>query len=128
MQIERDADQPADLRHWLGDFQNRFNVNNRAMKLAKGWNRQIRLEPVDNGKRYTMLIRDAQVHEIVDGEPPEASDDQLVRLRANEDILCDIFSGNYNPSTALLDGVLEVYSDSRDKVKLEALAMVIWAL
>ena len=28
----------------------------------------------------------------------------------------------------LLDGVLEVYSDSRDKVKLEALALIIWGL
>jgi len=128
MQMERAADQPGGLSHWLGDFQNRFNSNTRAAKLTKGWDRQILLEPVDNSKRYTMLVRDAQVHEIVDGDPPDANDDKIVRLRASEDILCDIFSGNYNPSTALLDGVLEVYSDSRDKVKLEALALIIWGL
>jgi putative sterol carrier protein len=128
MQIERAAGHTADLWYWLGDFQHRFNTNTRATKLSKGWDRQIFLEAADNPKRYTMLIRESQLREILDGTPPDANDDKVVRLRANDDILCDIFSGNYNPSTALLDGVLEVYSDSRDKVKLEALAMVIWGL
>jgi putative sterol carrier protein len=128
MQIAQSPVQAAGLWHWLGDFQSRFNVNVRAGKLTKGWDRQILLEPSDNARQYTMLIRDAKLNEIVDGGPPDSNDDKIVRLRASEDILCDIFSGNYNPSTALLDGVLEVYSDSRDKVKLEALAMVIWGL
>lgn len=128
MLIENPAGRPADLRGWLDDFQARFNGNNRVSKLAKGWDRQILLETADSAKRYTMLVRDAQLNTIVDGGPPAGNDDRLVTLRANEDILADIFSGNYNPSTALLDGVLEVYSDSRDKVKLEALAMVIWGL
>jgi putative sterol carrier protein len=118
----------ADLRHWLGDFQTRFNSNTRAAKLAKGWDRQILLESTDSAKRYTMLVRDAQLREVINGGPPDANDEGVVTLRANEGILSEIFSGNYNPSTALLDGVLEVYSDARDKVKLEALAMVIWGL
>ncbi len=123
MQIAQSPEQ-AGLWHWLGDFQNRFNVNVRAGKLTKGWDRQILLEPLDNARRYTMLIRGARLDEIVDGGPPDSNDDKIVRLRASEDILCDIFSGNYNPSTALLDGVLKVDSDSHEKVKLKALAIV----
>jgi len=52
----------------------------------------------------------------------------LVHLQAEEDVLNEIFSGKYNPATALVDGALAVYSADRDKVKLEALAMVIWRL
>ena len=128
MLVENPLGRPADLRGWLDDFQSRFNSNSRAGKLAKGWDRQILLEAADSAKRYTMLVRDAQLGMIVEGGPSAGNADRLVTLRANEDILTNIFSGNYNPSTALLDGVLEVYSDSRDKVKLEALAMVIWGL
>jgi putative sterol carrier protein len=119
---------PPDLRHWLGDFQRRFNSNSRAEKLTKTWDRQILLEALDTGARHTLVIRGSRLTDLLDGGPPDQADERLVRLRADEDVLVDIFSGNYNPSTALLDGVLEVYSDARDKVKLEALAMVIWGL
>ncbi len=127
MKMEQPAGQVADLRYWLGDFQTRFNGNNRAVKLTKGWDRDILLEALDSGKRYTMMVRESKLTDILASEP-QSKDETLVTLRANEDILTQIFSGNYNPSTALIDGVLEVYSDGRDKVKLEALAMVIWGI
>jgi hypothetical protein len=126
MKLEQPADQVADLGYWLTDFQTRFNTNARALKLTKGWDRDILLEALDSGKRYTMVVRESKLKDIFPTAPQNTPDETLVTLRANEDILTQIFSGNYNPSTALIDGVLEVYSDSRDKVKLEALAMVIW--
>jgi len=52
----------------------------------------------------------------------------VVHLQAEQDVLQQIFAGQYNPATALVDGALAVYSADRDKVKLEALAMVIWRL
>ena len=117
----------ADLRHWLGDFQSRFNDNARARKLSTGWDRQIFVEPSDREAAYTLAITGAAVAEIREGGP-NLPDDRLVTMRASDDVLRDIFSGHYNPSNALLDGLLEVYSDTRDKVKLEALAMVVWGM
>jgi hypothetical protein len=116
------------LRSALDDFQRRFNENRRAVKLATGWDRQILLEPTDSSERYAMLIRGAALQSITDDPPADTKDDRIVRLCGTGETLTAIFMGAYNPSTALLDGMLEVYSDTRDKVKLEALAMVIWGL
>jgi hypothetical protein len=116
------------LREALDDFQRRFNSNSRAIKLATGWDRQLALEATDAPARYAMTIRNAQLERIFDGGPENPRDDRIVRLCASEQVLTAIFLGKYNPSTALLDGMLEVYSDARDKVRLEAMAMVIWGI
>jgi hypothetical protein len=118
----------TDLRSCLEDFQQRFNTNPRVKKLVKNWQRQIMVDPVDTGRVMTMLIADEELHTIVDGPPPQADDEFLVHLQADDQTLVEIFSGNYNPSNALLDGLLSVFSNDKDKVKLEALAMVIWGL
>jgi putative sterol carrier protein len=117
----------TDLKACLEDFQGRFNTNGRAKKLVKNWNREVLVESTDTGTTYTMVIEDEALHEIREGGP-DFEDDDLVHLQASEETLTKIFSGNYNPSTALLDGMLSVFSNDRDKVKLEALAMVIWGL
>jgi len=39
-----------------------------------------------------------------------------------------VFSGDYNPAHALIDGELAVFSNEKDKVKLEAITMVIWGM
>jgi hypothetical protein len=116
------------LRSALDDFQRRFNENRRAVKLATGWDRQILLEPTDSSERYAMLILGASLQSVTDDPPDDPRDSKIVRMCATGETLTAIFMGDYNPSTALLDGMLEVYSDTRDKVKLEALAMVIWGL
>lgn len=116
------------LAYWLRDFQSRFNANPRAAKLAAGWDRHLLVDPTDGGARYTLDVTDARVSDVREGDCGTAGDERLITMSAEEDTLIDIFSGGYNPSTALIDGQLEVYSDSRDKVKLEALAMVIWGL
>jgi putative sterol carrier protein len=118
----------TDLRSCLEDFQERFNTNPQARKLAKNWTRQIQIESIDAGDVFTLLTDDGELQRILDGPPPNCDDDFLVHLQASNDTLIEIFSGNYNPSTALLDGMLSVFSNDKDKVKLEALAMVIWGL
>jgi putative sterol carrier protein len=127
MAIQEPAAQSTSLRESLEDFQARFNTNERAKKLVKNWNRQIYIEPTDGGDSYTMKVDDQVLHTIAEG-PPEGEDDFLVHLQAENATLVEIFSGNYNPSTALLDGMLSVFSNDRDKVKLEACAMVIWGM
>jgi len=49
-------------------------------------------------------------------------------LQAAQEALVRIFTGKYNPAHALIDGALAVFSGERDKVKLEAIAMIIWRM
>lgn len=116
------------LEYWLKDFQARFNANGRAIKLATGWDRQLFIDATDTGAQYTLTVEGARLSTIRAGAVDPHEDERLVTMSAEEGTLVDIFRGEYNPSTALIDGQLEVYSDSRDKVKLEALALVIWGI
>lgn len=127
MLTEGPAAQFTDLKECLEDFQQRFNTNGRVRKLVKNWDRQVMVEATDTGAIYTMYVEDAQMRRIEEGRS-EGDDEYLVHLQASNETLMEIFSGNYNPSTALLDGMLSVFSNERDKVKLEACAMVIWGL
>ena len=127
MLTEGPATQFTDLRECLEDFQQRFNTNGRVRKLVKNWDRQVLVEATDTGAVYTMYVEDAEMRRIEEGRS-EGDDEYLVHLQASNETLMEIFSGNYNPSTALLDGMLALFSNDRDKVKLEACAMVIWGL
>ncbi|MBD0339042.1 MAG: SCP2 sterol-binding domain-containing protein [Thermoleophilia bacterium] len=127
MLTEGPAAQFTDLKECLDDFQQRFNTNERVRKLVKNWDRQVMVEATDTGAIYTMYVEDAEMRRIEEGRS-EGDDEYLVHLQATNETLMEIFSGNYNPSTALLDGMLSVFSNERDKVKLEACAMVIWGL
>ncbi len=127
MLTEGPATQFTDLKECLEDFQQRFNTNGRVRKLVKNWDRQVLVEATDTGAFYTMHIEGAELRRIDEGRA-EGDDEYLVHLQASNETLMEIFSGNYNPSTALLDGMLSVFSNERDKVKLEACAMVIWGL
>ena len=112
----------------LQDFKDRFNGNSRAQKLVKDWNRIVLLDSTDTGSKFGLVVKDQVMVEVrsMKGAAEDAVD--VVHLQAEEDVLQDIFAGRYNPATALVDGALAVFSPDRDKVKLEALAMVIWRL
>lgn len=128
MTIDGKAAQLTGLRACLEEFRNRFHANERAKKLTRNWERQVQVEAGDTGLVYTMLVADQRIHTIVDGPAPEGEDRHLVLVQGSTDVLERVFSGRYNPSKALLDGMLSVFSNDRDKVKLEALALVIWGL
>jgi len=115
----------AGLEGSLREFGERFNTNDRVKKLIKGWDRSVMLEATDTGSMFSLIIKDVELVEVrkglVEGDPP-------IHLQADEDTLQRIFTGKYNPAAALMDGALAVYSHERDKVKLEAIAMVIWGV
>ena len=127
MLTEGPATQFTDLKECLDDFQQRFNTNERVRKLVKNWDRQVMVEATDTGAVYTMTIEDAELRRIDEGRA-DGDDEYLVHLQASNETLMEIFSGSYNPSTALLDGMVSVFSNDRDKVKLEACALVIWGM
>ena len=112
----------------LYDFKARFNTNARAQKLVQGWNRLILLEATDTGTSYGLIVDGQVLKDVRRLSETDEQDEATVHLQAEEQVLKEIFSGRYNPATALTDGALAVFSPDRDKVKLEALAMVIWRL
>jgi hypothetical protein len=113
----------------LLDFQKTLNENSRVKKLIKKWNRAIFFEPTDSSELFTMVVTDQRITTVEPGHALNGmSQEDRILLQADVDTLIRIFSGDYNPATAHIDGALAVYSSDKDKVKLEAIAMVIWGL
>lgn len=117
-----------DLPDVLAEFKARFNDNPRAKKLVTGWNRMVLLDATDSGQRYALMVQDGVLVEVRKVTEFQEGAEDLVHLQADESVLSEIFSGKYNPATALVDGAMAIFSKDKDKVKLEALAMVIWRL
>lgn len=116
----------ATLEDCLNAFRATFNENARVKKLIKNWDRSIIVEATDTGATQTMMVSDLVMNEVragahEDGENP-------IHLQASQETAIRIFSGDYNPAHALIDGELAVFSSEKDKVKLEAITMVIWGM
>jgi len=122
------AVQTSSLLASLQDFQNRFNNDTRVKKLIKGWNRYLKVDGTDTGEIYTLTIKDLAVTSIEAGCTLADDDENVIALQAAQEALVRIFTGKYNPAHALIDGALAVFSGERDKVKLEAIAMIIWGM
>lgn len=110
----------------LKHFQETFNNNARVHKLIKNWDRSVIVEATDTEAVLTMMISDLAMTEVKAGAHPEG--DNSIHLQAAQDTLIRIFSGDYNPAHALIDGELAVFSSEKDKIKLEAITMVIWGM
>jgi hypothetical protein len=122
------AVQTSSLLASLQDFQNRFNNDTRVKKLIKGWNRFLKVDGTDTGEIYTLTIQDLAATNIEAGCTLADDDENVIALQASQEVLVRIFTGKYNPAHALIDGALAVFSGERDKVKLEAIAMIIWGM
>jgi hypothetical protein len=116
----------ATLHECLNDFQKRFNDHARVKKLIINWNRAILVEAPDSAAVATMVIENLMMTALKNEANP--SHENSIHLQASESTLIRIFSGQYNPSHAVLEGDLAVFASEKDKVKLEAIAVVIWGL
>ncbi|MDX6611382.1 MAG: hypothetical protein QOD75_568 [Blastocatellia bacterium] len=114
------------LADCLNAFQTTFNENARVKKLIKNWKRSIIVDATDTGAIMTMMIDDLMMNEVKEGS--HADEDYPIHLQGSQETLIRIFSGDYNPAHALIDGALAVFSNEKDKVKLEAITMVIWGM
>src|SRR5262245_51782139 len=90
------------LTDCLSDFQQRFNNHARVKKLIVKWDRSIVVEASDSAAVATMVIRELIMIEVRPGAHPAANDPIL--LQASEPTLIRIFSGDYNPAHALIEG------------------------
>ncbi|MBU8897140.1 hypothetical protein DRW03_22360 [Corallococcus sp. H22C18031201] len=116
------------LSEVLQDFQARFNDNPRAKKLVTGWDRSVLLDASNTGNKFVLAVQDHALREVRKVADFDEDAENLVHLQGDESVLTEIFSGRYNPATALVDGAISIFSSDRDKVKLEALAMILWRL
>lgn len=107
----------------LQRFQIEANAHARVASLLKGWNPTFHLECTDTGLLFSLRVKDGRVDAVCEGHS-EAS--HVIRLLANENDLKRLFSGELHPVQAHSDGVLEVYGDSKDQVKLDAITMILW--
>jgi hypothetical protein len=115
----------ATLEECLRDFRERFNDNARVKKLIAGCNRDVLVEPRDAPGAYTLTIADLEMTGVT---PGITGGKDTVHMQATEEILKRIFTGDYNPREALIDGNMELFSSPHDRVKLEDIARVIWGL
>lgn len=113
----------ASLMAALLRFQGEANAHARVASLLKGWNPTFHLECLDTGHLFSLRVKDGRVDAVSEGH---ADASHTIRLLANENDLENLFSGKLHPVQAHSDGILEVYGDSKDQVKLDAITMILW--
>lgn len=113
------------LKATLDDFQAKVNANERIGRILNGWSPNIYIEPRGADETYTLLCADNKITDVLDGRH-EA--DHFVHLAAEPAVILQVFSGELNPSEAVLDGILSVFASDKDQVKLDAITLVLWGI
>jgi hypothetical protein len=121
--LTMESGKSSSLLAGLEQFQAQANANTRVASLLKGWNPTFHLECVDTGLCFSLRVKDGRVDAVLAGHDGAG---HIIRLLANEADLLALFTGNLHPIQAHSDGILEVYGDSKDQVKLDAITMVLW--
>ena len=111
------------LKADLERFRAQANACRSLDSILKGWNPVFHLECRDGGPVYSLTVREGQVQTIAEGRLEAA---RPIHLLASEPILRQLFTGGLNPLDAHSSGELEVYGDTKDQVKLDAVVLVLW--
>jgi pyrroloquinoline-quinone synthase len=107
----------------LQRFRDLVNTHPRMKTLLKDWNRWAIVAADDSSAAFSVEFRDCQIVSIQTGI---TAPDAPIKLKATERTLTDIFRGELNPASELLDGRLQVTASDRDQVKLDAISIVLW--
>lgn len=121
MPLQQDTSPLAAL---LDDFAGQFNGHASLRSMLAGWNPQFFIQGRDHGGTYQIHIEQGQVARVT--EAHDEPDDDALLMRADFDILQQIFSGRLRPLGAYTDGLLEVYGSQKDQIKLDVIALVVW--
>lgn len=113
------------LKAILVDFQTKVNENERIARILNGWSPNIYVEPRGGDEPYTMVVADSKITAVLDGRKDA---DHLVHVAAEPGVIRQVFSGELNPSEAVLDGILSVFASDKDQVKLDAITLVLWGI
>lgn len=118
-------DTTTSLKATLEDFQSKVNAHDRIKRILDNWAPNIFIEPRGADESYTLICADKQITDIKDGR---VEADHFVHLAAEPAVILQVFSGQLNPSEAVLDGVLSVFASDKDQVKLDAITLVLWGI
>jgi hypothetical protein len=112
------------LQQLLGGFAGRVNAQASLRTALAGWSPQFFIQAPDSGETFQVHIAAGQVQGVspVDTEPG----DEALLLRGDSALLASVFSGQRSPLGAYTDGELEVYGSTKDQIKLDVIALVLW--
>jgi hypothetical protein len=108
----------------LGRFAERVNTTASLRSTLAGWNPEFYIQARDSGDTYRVCIEAGSV-KGVQATTAEPGDDALL-LRADTPVLEGVFTGVQSPLGAYTDGQLEVYGQTKDQIKLDVIALVLW--
>lgn len=113
------------LRNTLDSFKDLVNNNEKVKLLFKNWNPNIVIEESLENQKFTMVIKDQGIQNVLEGAMPS---DHQISIEAEEDVLIEVFSGESNPAEVVLDGQMAVYGSDSDQIKLDAISLIIWGM
>ncbi len=115
------------LMSCLQNYQLEFNASDDLGKVLKNWNPHLEISTTDGSLRYSISIQDAKVIDISE-RSADSDKDHSIKIEGSEEILMEIFTGVTNPAEAVLNGDLFVFASDMDKIKLDAISLIIWGL
>lgn len=114
----------TDLQSLFDTFSAKANAIPRLHTLMADWHPEFVIEARDTGERFEVEVNEGRIASVTprSAETP----DRALLLRADEDMLFEVFEGRQSALTAYSDGLLELYGDQRDQTKLDAIALILW--
>jgi len=97
------------------------NKDARLRDMNRDWSRLIRVEPSDGTEAFRVSYQEG-VMEV--DRTLEGSFD--IVLRAPEEVLARVFSGEASPTEPYLDGSLTIQGSQEDVLRLDFLSLMIW--
>lgn len=102
------------------DWRVRCNENERLRRMLRGWDKVVHLVATDTADRFTIVVRDQLLADLVDGADAVAD---LVVTATSEDF-ADLFWGDLNPSEKYMSGEITLAGAQEDVMRLDAMSMV----
>ncbi|HEY2977654.1 MAG TPA: hypothetical protein VGJ35_06770 [Burkholderiaceae bacterium] len=112
------------LLELLRGFAERVNAQASLRTTLAGWSPDFFIEARDTGDIFQVRVERGQVEDVLHATA-DLADDALL-LRADAATLERIFTGMLSPLGAYTDGLLEVYGNPKDQIKLDVIALVVW--
>lgn len=113
------------LMECLQKFRLEVNAHPRIKGILKGWSPEIQFETLDGEAAVHAVVAEQVLGEM---RPGAAESEGAILVRATEQDLIEIFSGRKNPARAFLDAELEIFGSDKDRVKLDAISLVLWGV
>ena len=107
-------------------FRSRVNSHGRLRATLVGWEPEFYIQARDVDNMFRIHFECGYVGQVL-AVSTNPSDEALL-LRADQAVLRKIFSGKMSPLSAYTDGLLEVYGNQKDQIKLDVIALVVWGV